>query len=360
MRRFLLVAAFLAGVSLAQAADPQAAKNIGPRLAEALKQTPAEFMQRYDANKDGVLTPDEVPPFLKKTFDRADTNGDGKLDEQEVTALLRQLRKRFAEMQASKGDSARAGAVRAGIAQAGKKLGPRLVEALTQTPGEFMQRYDANKDGVLSRDEVPPFLKAMFDRVDTNGDGKLDEQEVTALLRRLRERFAGAQNDKAARPAASAAPQAAKNIGPLMAEALKQTPAEFMQRYDANKDGVLTPDEVPPFLKAAFDRVDTNGDGKLDEMEVTVMLRRLRERFAGAQVAQGGKPAAGKRPAAQRPQPSAPDFDALDLNADGRLTPDELKGTPLADKFGEIDANKDGKIDRKEFTAYFEKQADKK
>ena len=68
----------------------------------------------------------------------------------------------------------------------------------------------------------------------------------------------------------------------------------------------------------------------------------------------GGKPGAGG-PAAQ-----GPDFDALDKNADGRLTRDELKGTPYADKFEEIDTNKDGKIDKKEFAAYLKKQAEKK
>jgi Ca2+-binding EF-hand superfamily protein len=47
-----------------------------------------------------------------------------------------------------------------------------------------------------------------------------------------------------------------------------------------------------------------------------------------------------------------PDFDALDRDADGRLTRDELKGTAWADQ---IDANKDGKIDRKEFAEFFKK-----
>ncbi len=64
----------------------------------------------------------------------------------------------------------------------------------------------------------------------------------------------------------------------------------------------------------------------------------------------------------RRPEPRVeePDFDALDLNADGRLTRDELKGTPYADKFDAMDTNKDGKIDRKEFAAYFRREAEKK
>jgi Ca2+-binding EF-hand superfamily protein len=54
-------------------------------------------------------------------------------------------------------------------------------------------------------------------------------------------------------------------------------------------------------------------------------------------------------------QRDRPDFDALDLNADGRLTRQELKGTRFAEVFEQIDTNKDGKIDRKEFEAYLKK-----
>jgi EF hand len=49
---------------------------------------------------------------------------------------------------------------------------------------------------------------------------------------------------------------------------------------------------------------------------------------------------------------SGPDFDALDRNADGRLTPDELKGTPWAARFVEIDTDGNGPIDRREFESF--------
>jgi len=49
-----------------------------------------------------------------------------------------------------------------------------------------------------------------------------------------------------------------------------------------------------------------------------------------------------------------------DANADGRLSKEELKGTPWLAKFAEIDANGDGLIDRREFEAYLRKIAEKK
>ena len=72
--------------------------------------------------------------------------------------------------------------------------------------------------------------------------------------------------------------------------------------------------------------------------------------------AQAGPLAKGKDKGAPTPR-GLPDFDSLDKNADGRLTRDEVKGTPLEKLFDEIDANKDGKIDPKEYKVYREKMA---
>jgi Ca2+-binding EF-hand superfamily protein len=44
----------------------------------------------------------------------------------------------------------------------------------------FQQR-DTNKDGKLSRDELPA---ALFDKLDANKDGSVTEAELTALWKR--------------------------------------------------------------------------------------------------------------------------------------------------------------------------------
>jgi Ca2+-binding EF-hand superfamily protein len=46
--------------------------------------------------------------------------------------------------------------------------------------GPFQQR-DTNKDGKLSRDELPA---ALFDKLDANKDGSVTEAELTALWKR--------------------------------------------------------------------------------------------------------------------------------------------------------------------------------
>lgn len=56
----------------------------------------------------------------------------------------------------------------------------------------------------------------------------------------------------------------------------------------------------------------------------------------------------------------APDFDALDKDADGRLNREELKGTPWVEAFSRFDTDNSGQVDRREFEAFFRKDEEKK
>jgi Ca2+-binding EF-hand superfamily protein len=131
--------------------------------------------------------------------------------------------------------------------------------------------------------------------------------------------------------------------------AVERRVSDVFERMDANKDGKISKAEAKNFIAQNFDRIDANKDGFIDKDEL--------RRFVARTVAMGGGGGFGS---AGFGGPTGPDFDALDKNADGRLTREELKGTPYADKLDEIDTNKDGKIDKKEFAAYLKKQAEKK
>jgi Ca2+-binding EF-hand superfamily protein len=218
--------------------------------------------------------------------------------------------------------------------EAAKKVPPALAELLKGTPEEFTKRFDKNKDGLISKDELPPFLAAAFDRADANGDGKLDQKEVAELLQILRKRFG--------QPATPSAKPADPEVERLV--------NNFLARMDTDKDGKISRAEARNRLAANFDLLDTNKDGFLDRDE----LRRAAERFRAGNVAVAGP----NRPANR--EAVGPDFDSLDLNADGRLTREELKGTPFAAVFDEIDTNRDGKIDPKEFKSYLRKKAAEK
>jgi Ca2+-binding EF-hand superfamily protein len=131
--------------------------------------------------------------------------------------------------------------------------------------------------------------------------------------------------------------------------AVERRVADVFERMDTNKDGKISKEEAKNVILQNFDRIDTNKDGFIDKDEL--------RKFVARNMAAGGPGGFGRGGFGA---PAGPDFDALDKNADGRLTREELKGTPYADKFDEIDTNKDGKIDKKEFAAYLKKQAEKK
>ena len=48
-------------------------------------------------------------------------------------------------------------------------------------------QMDRNKDGKVSRDELPTQMRERMSRMDTNGDGFVDRQEAEAIERRFRQ-----------------------------------------------------------------------------------------------------------------------------------------------------------------------------
>ena len=97
-------------------------------------------------------------------------------------------------------------------------------------------------------------------------------------------------------------------------------------RYDANHDGVLTPDEVPG---DAFDKLDLNHDGKVTLPEATLALGKMAKQAASAAVeTEGGTPIEKV-------------FRYLDKNNDGKLDGSELASREQREK---LDTNHDGAI----------------
>jgi Ca2+-binding EF-hand superfamily protein len=131
--------------------------------------------------------------------------------------------------------------------------------------------------------------------------------------------------------------------------AVERRVADVFERMDTNKDGKISKEEAKNLIAQNFDRIDANKDGYIDKDELRRWVAQTMAMGPGGGFGRGGLGG-----------PAGPDFDALDKNADGRLTREELKGTPFEEKFDEIDTNKDGKIDKKEFAAYLKKQAEKK
>jgi len=117
---------------------------------------------------------------------------------------------------------------------------------------------------------------------------------------------------------------------------------------DANGDGVITRDEEMARADARFDRLDVNKDGKLTPDEL-----RPHRPMGGP----GTPPPPGADGAAPPPPAGAAGpvrhgfaermFARLDTNGDGVIDRDEFRAQAAA-RFDRMDTNKDGKIDAAE------------
>ena len=86
---------------------------------------------------------------------------------------------------------------------------------------ERLAELDANKDGMIQRDEVPENMQRMFDRADTNQDGVIDAAELEALRERMQQFGAGRRGQRepgserpADAPAEAATPSAPASQAP--------------------------------------------------------------------------------------------------------------------------------------------------
>lgn len=218
-KAFLATSAFLvcAGPSLALA---QAAPSPMPPMGH---QGPFE---RADANKDGVITRDEVRIARTAAFTRLDANRDGFLER--------------AEIRKGRGEGGPGGRDKMGKSHGGGDHGDMFGEA------------DANKDGNVSQAEFNAMgtrmhaqrmaqhetrHKERFARLDTNRDGNITQAEAQAARAAM-----GAGRP----PRVDADTNKDKKIS--LAEWLAR-PDPLFERADANKDGQVTRAEAATTMR---------------------------------------------------------------------------------------------------------------
>lgn len=117
--------------------------------------------EEMDADSDGKVTKDEITAFHTAKIAAMDTDKDGNLSEAELIAA-HELRR--AEREATRE--------------------ARMVKRM-------IEKRDANKDGVLSLEEMaPPAGRGdkMFSRADTDGDGAVSKAEADAMMEKMANR----------------------------------------------------------------------------------------------------------------------------------------------------------------------------
>jgi Ca2+-binding EF-hand superfamily protein len=130
----------------------------------------------------------------------------------------------------------------------------------------------------------------------------------------------------------------------------------FLKDHDKNGDGFLQRDELPPAYRAAFDRVDTNKDGKISREELSQGVAHLRPRRRPSDLIYMLVELSEDDQECQREVQRAYEIlRRLDRNKDGKIDADELKAgrEHVANNrvdfiFKQLDTNKDGRISREE------------
>ncbi len=154
--------------------------------------------EKFDANKDGVVTTQEVEAAALARFNESDTNKDGKVTAEERKAAHQR-----------KGD-------------------------------EHFADRDANDDGVLDRSEVSRMPEQFFTKHETDKSGTLSQAEMQASGHGRR----GGKHGDRGKHADSDGDGALSK-----AEALAKA-KQMMTKFDTNSDGKVTREEAKAFMEA--------------------------------------------------------------------------------------------------------------
>ena len=177
----------------------------------------------------------------------------------------------------------------------GRGFGGGFGGGFRMPPSPVMAALDADADGELSTEEINNATKALK-ALDKNNDGKLAGDEI-------RPQFGGPGGPGG-------------GFG---------DPAQFVDRMiegsDKDKDGKLSEEEMPEFMRRGFAEMDTNKDGFADKAELEEAGRRMRERFGRGPGGPGGP--GGDRPR-ERPPTRERDGDRPAPQGDAPVSPDDL------------------------------------
>jgi Ca2+-binding EF-hand superfamily protein len=268
------------------------------------------LFDKLDTNQDGFVTKDEVPEERRSLFERmlrtSDKNEDQKLNKEEVAAALQNR------------DTPRTPVE--GEGRPGQRFEPK----------QIFERFDANKDGKLSKDEAPGRLKENFDRFDANQNGEINIAEF--------ERIAGGRPGEG-RP--EGPPPRRPDAPPEGRPGMGMIPV--LRALDADGDDEVSADELKN-ASAALAKLDKNGDGKLTRDE-------LLPEFRGFGGRPGDGPPPGRRP---NPEELMSRLKAADADGDGKISKEEAPPM-MKENFGRIDTNSDGFVDAAEVRQMLER-----
>lgn len=259
---------------------------------------------KIDTNGDKVLSRDEIRAYIAAQVKGLDANGDGVITQDELTAKMTEMRKTRMEAMAAK----------------------------------FIDRF--GKDGKVSVDDLaqrPMPMDRMINRMLKVGDGKISKSTFEAVEAmggfdrhgpgarmgdHKGDRHAG--RDNGPRSGMHGSWHGMRGAGGLMRHEMPK-----FSDIDTNGDGFITADEIAAYKLARIKAIDTNGDGFITPEEFAT--------YAVGKMEPGITARAAKI------------FATLDLNADGKVTIEELAAAPLDMMFARLPMDKNGNVTEQAF-----------
>jgi len=262
----------------------------------------AEFIQRiqgYDENNDGKITSAELPERMRGILVRLDSNQDGAIDNKELAALKERLNQPGQRPEGQPGQRPEGQPGQRPEGQPGQRPERQPGQRPQFNPAEMIQRIkdaDKNKDGKITKAELPEQMQRMMERMDTNQDGVIDSEELKAVEQRFAQRAQGQpgqrpQGQPGQRPQGQPGqrPQGQPGQRPQgqpgqrpQGQQRGLPPLPVLQALDTNQDGEISQAEINNAVKS-LKTLDKDGNGKLT-------MEELMPAFGGRGGGQGNRP----------------------------------------------------------------------
>lgn len=230
----------------------------------------------------GSVSKEQFDTRTRERFARFDKNGDNVIDPSEMEAVIKDgMSRRFGK---------------------GGRGGPMMGERMTRA-------FDANHDGKVTKDEVRAEFERRFAEADINSDGKIDDTDLPPMMRGRN----GIDDGPAFGMRRGGRHGMMRGMG-------------FLKQADANKDGVVTKDEVDALADRNFARMDWNKDGVVDKADREALQKETLDYAVKRMAHRMGAGADGKVTREQFQAKAAERFARLDSDGDGKLSRGEMPG----------------------------------
>ncbi|MBN4049929.1 EF-hand domain-containing protein [bacterium AH-315-M10] len=280
------------------------------------------FFQKFDANQDGTVTPDEFPN--DRIFKRLDTSGDGKITESDFGSNTEKPEKTDKPDKPDKP-----------MPRADKPDGHH---------GGWFKRLDRNGDGKLTRDEMRGH-EGLFHQLDTNNNNELDQAEADKISKQQRRKLHGTGGDEMDGSRGDKFDKGDRKRRGKRGG--KKGWQRMMEHADTNGDGKLSEKEWIAMQRDQFNRMDSNGDGSLSAEEIKAHMESRKRGRKGKDGQRGSRENKRGGDSKQQAKLAKRIFQRMDRNGDGSISKDEA---PDRMPFDQVDSDGDGKVSEAEFT----------